>query len=165
MTPSLKQLQEKCGQFSQQLTRQALPHRFALIGYGDASEDEWLDSHDFTADVDEFRAQVTEISRFDGGDLPESALDAIEAALDLPFDESAMRRIYLVTDAAFHSVTAAGASASTIARRLEEERVLLEVFSRPQFEDDYRVLLGDSGRFREVENFGKVLEEGRVLED
>lgn len=165
MTPSLKQLQEKCGRFSEQLTRQALPHRFCLIGFGDASDGEWLDAHDFTSDVDEFRTQVAEISRFDGGDLPESALDAVEAALDLPFDGSAMHRIYLVTDATFHSPTASGATATDLARRLEVERVLLEVFSRPQFEPDYRVLLGDSGKFREVENFGKVLEEGRVLED
>jgi hypothetical protein len=165
MSPSLEQLQNKCGSFSEQLTRQALPHRFALIGFGDVNDGRWLDAHDFTSDVDEFRTQVSEISRFDGGDLPESALDAIEAALTLPFDDSAMRRFYLVTDAAFHSPTASGATAADLARKLEEKRVFLEVFSRPQFDQDYQPLLGDSGKFREVENFGRVLEEGRVLED
>jgi len=165
MSPSLKQLQAKCGQFSEQLTRQALPHRFALIGFGDTGDGEWIDAHEFTRDVGEFRTQVSAVSRYDGGDLPESALDAIEAALKLPFDDSAMRRFYLVTDATFHAPAASGASAADLAARLEEERVHLEVFSRPQFEQDYRVLLGASGKFFEVENFGKVLEEGRVLED
>jgi hypothetical protein len=165
MSPSIQQLQEKCGQFSEQLTRQALDHRFALIGFGDISEGEWLDRRKFTDDVHDFRTQVAEIARFDGGDLPESALDAIEAALDLPFDDSAMRRFYLVTDAAFHAPTGSGASVGEIAARLEAERVRLDVFSRPQFEADYQPLTGSSGRFREVENFGKVLEEGRVLED
>ena len=121
--------------------------------------------HEFTSDVDKFRTEVAGISRFDGGDLPESGLDAIEAALELPFDDEAMRRIYLVSDATFHSSSASGAAAADIALRLEQERALLEVFSHPQFESDYRPLLGKSGSFHEVENFGKVLEEGRVLED
>lgn len=165
MSPSLKQLQEKCGRFSEQLTRQALPHRFALIGFGDVSDGPWLDAHPFTSDVEEFRKQVAAISRYDGGDLPESALDALEVALDLPFKEDAMRRIYLVTDATFHSPAASGATPVDIGSRLEQQRVLLEVFSRPQFERDYRTLLGTAGRFHEVENFGTALEEGRVLED
>lgn len=165
MSPSLEQLQEKCGRFSEQLTRQALPHRFALIGFGDTGDGKWLDKHEFTTDVAKFREQVAAISRYDGGDLPESALDALEVALNLPFEEHAMRRIYLVTDATFHSPAASGATTVDVASRLEKERVLLEVFSRPQFESDYHPLLGKSGRFHEVENFGKVLEEGRVLED
>ncbi|MHB8898850.1 MAG: vWA domain-containing protein [Thermoguttaceae bacterium] len=165
MSPSLEELQARCGSFSQQLTRQALPHRFALIGFGDMADGEWLDAGDFTSDVDQFRSQVAAISRYDGGDLPESALDAIEAALKLPFDQSAMRRFYLVTDASFHEPAASGATAADIARALEQARVHLEVFSRPEFEKDYQVLLGKSGNFREVENFGKALEEGRVLED
>ena len=165
MSPSLKQLQEKCGQFSEQLTRQALPHRFALIGFGDTTDGQWLDAHEFTSDVDKFRSEVADISRFDGGDLPESALDAIEAALNLPFDENAMRRIYLVTDAAFHSPSASGATADDIVQKLEDNRMLLEVFSRPPFASAYCPLIGKTGRFHEVENFGKMLEEGRILED
>lgn len=165
MNPSLKQLQDKCEAFSEQLTRQALPHRFALIGFGDVHDGKWLDARQFTSDMGQFRTQVSAISRFDGGDLPESALDAMEAALKLPFGDSAMRRFYLVTDATYHSPSASGATAVDIADRLERERILLEVFSRPQFEADYGVVLGSSGKFREVENFGKVLAEGRVLED
>ncbi len=51
--------------------------------------------------------------------------------------------------------------------RLDRERVLLHVFSRSEFEDDYARLLDDGriGRFREIEHFGQVLSEGRVLED
>jgi hypothetical protein len=41
----------------------------------------------------------------------------------------------------------------------------LSVFSRAELEGDYRDLLGQTGRFQEIENFGTVLSEGRVLED
>jgi hypothetical protein len=39
------------------------------------------------------------------------------------------------------------------------------VFSRAQFEEDYQTLIAEAGRFQEIENFGGVLTEGRVLED
>jgi hypothetical protein len=165
MDRSIKELQEKCLTFSEQLTRQSLAHRFALIGFGDAQESAWLDKHEFTGDVGEFRRWVGQIKRFDGGDLPESALDALEEALALPMDPQAMRRFYLVTDAQYHEPTRFGAHAAEIAKRLEQQRVLLSVFGRPQSRSDYEKLLQTTGRFQEIENFGKVLSEGRVLED
>jgi len=165
MDSSIDQLKEKCGRFSEQLTEQALPHRFALVGFGDRSEGAWLDVHEFTSDVAEFGGAVERIARFDGGDLPESALDALEAALDLPFEPDAMRRFYLVSDATFHEPTGSGLTAETLAERLSDQRVLLDVFGRSDGEDDFQRLLGTSGSFREIENFGRVLEEGRVLED
>jgi len=165
MDRSIRELQEKCAAFSEQLTRQALEHRFALIGFGDAQESTWLDARPFTSDVDQFRGWVSQIKRFDGGDLPESALDALEEALKLPFDPQAIRRFYLVTDAEYHEPSRSGATAEQVAVRLEQERVLLSVFGRPQAEAQYRKLLGPAGKFQEIENFGKVLSEGRILED
>ncbi len=165
MDPSIDELKQKCVLFSRQLTRQALAHRFALVGFGDVAEGEWLDRHEFTSDPEAFRRAVAAVRRFDGGDLDESALDALEAGLSLPLEPAAMRRFYLVTDAGFHEPAQSGATAAEIARRLAEGRVHLEVFSRPQFAAAYRTLLGSTGRFQEIENFGKVLSEGRVLED
>jgi hypothetical protein len=165
MSPSIAELKEKCLVFSEQLRMQALEHRFALIGFGDVAEGDWIDRHDFTGDVTDFQAWVSEIDRFDGGDLPESALDALEEALTLPLDPEAIRRFYLVTDAQFHEPSRSGAEAADLATRLEQERVLLNVFSRAQFEEDYQTLISETGRFQEIQNFGSVLSEGRVLED
>ena len=80
-------------------------------------------------------------------------------------DEEAIRRFYLVTDAQYHETSRSGQSAAEVAARLGEQRVLLHVFSRSQYEDDYRKLLAQAGRFEEIENFGRMLSEGRVLED
>ncbi len=48
---------------------------------------------------------------------------------------------------------------------LHENRIMLEVFCRPQFRKEYEPLLGDCGRFREIENFGEALSQGRFLEN
>ena len=165
MSRVIAELREKCVAFSERLNQQALEHRFALIGFGDAEEGPWLDVHEFTSDVKDFQRSVSRVKRFDGGDLPESALDALEEALNLPFDRDAVRRLYLVTDARFHQPTRSGATVADIAGRLQSQRVLLYVFSRRQYEEDYAGLLGETGRFQEIENFGNVLSEGRVLED
>ena len=84
MGRSIHLLKEKCIGFSNQLKQQSLEHRFALIGFGDTSEDAWLDKHDFTGDPAQFQKSVSALKRFDGGDLPESALDALEVALAPP---------------------------------------------------------------------------------
>ncbi len=165
MDPSIAALKEKCITFSERLSSQALKHRLALVGFGDRREEAWLDRSPFTADVREFQAAVGAVKRFDGGDLSESALDAIETALELPFHEGSLRRMFLVTDAPYHEPSRSGATAEKLAARLAEERVVLDVFSRPQFEEPYRKLQGDMGRFQEIENFGRLLSEGRVLED
>ena len=165
MTRFIDELKEECVAFSQKLKGQALDHRFALIGFGDVEEAPWLDVHEFTGDVSEFQESVSRIERFDGGDFPESALDALEEALRLPFDDGAIRRFYLVTDARYHEPTRSGQSAVEVAAQLDEQRVLLHVFSRSQYGNDYRALLGSTGKFQEIENFGHMLSEGRVLED
>jgi hypothetical protein len=165
MDASIAALKEKCVAFSRRLQEQSLRHRFALLGFGDTDDGDWLDRHEFTADGAELRRWVEQIKRFDGGDLPESALDALSDALRLPFDEHAMRYFYLVTDAAYHDPAKGGQTAADVAARLRQERVLLRVFSRPEHEAAYQKLLGDTGRFDEIENFGRVLSEGRILED
>lgn len=165
MDRSIAQLKQRCVDFSRQLTQQALDHRFALIGFGDTQEGEWLDKHDFTSDIGEFQQAVGRLRRFDGGDFPESALDALEEGLSLTFHDDAIRRFYLVTDATFHDPSRSGATAREIAARLKEKQVSLNVFCRAQFESAYTELLGENGRFLEIENFGNVIGEGRVLDE
>jgi hypothetical protein len=165
MTRFIAELKEKCVAFSSNLKSQALNHRFALIGFGDVAEAPWIDVHGFTGEVEAFRESVGRMKRFDGGDLPESALDALEEGLKLPLDGQAIRRFYLVTDARYHEPARSGRAAAPIAAGREKERVLLHVFSKPRYEGDYRKLLAEAGRFEEIESFGRMLSEGRVLED
>lgn len=164
MSRSIETLKEKCVEFSEALTEKRLEHRFALIGFGDMREGEWCDQREFTNRVEDFKEYVTNIKRFDGGDLPESSLEALEAALSLPFDSDAIRRFYLVTDAQYHAPSESGAEPDDIAKRLVDNKVLLKVFTREEFRADYENLAGVSN-VQTIEEFGAVLSEGRVLED
>ena len=165
MEPYIDALKGKCAIFSQRLSEKDLKHRFALIGFGDTNNLPWIDRHEFTSDVLEFVSSVERVKRFAGGDLPESALDALEAALYLPMNKGAIRHFYLVTNNKFHPTTRSGDTAKDIAEKLRNQRVSLQVFSKDRFREDYRELLGENQRFLEIENFGKVLSQGRILED
>ncbi|MDO4574303.1 MAG: vWA domain-containing protein [Planctomycetia bacterium] len=169
MDESLKELKDKCALFAEKLKTQSLQPRFALIGFGDTGDGEWVEIHDFTDDVTAFAQSVEKIRRFDGGDLPESALDALVEALRLVEKSSTpgnVRRFYLVTDESFHEKTADGKfDTATVGKLLVQNGVLLDVFCRPQYRKNYEPLLGEWGNFLEIENFGKALAEGRVLED
>lgn len=165
MNRSIATLRDRCVQFSEAMRQQRIQHRFALVGFGDTAEPEWRDVRPFTADVAVFRQGVESLRRFDGGDLPESSLDALLAALQLPFDEQAMRRFYLVTDARFHAPAKTGESAAAVAERLAEKRVWLQVFTQPEMRLEYQTLVGSAGRVQTIADFGQVLSEGRILED
>lgn len=169
MDASINTLKEKCADFALMLERQAVKPRFALVGFGDAAlGGAWVQQTEFTQDVLEFQDQVANIARFQGGDLSESVLDALSLAIEKvkKNSEGHVIRFYLVTDQAFHPQTADGSlNTAAVARALEENRVMLEVFSHPRFRAQYEPLLGTCGRFREIENFGEVLSQGRFLED
>jgi hypothetical protein len=172
----INQLKDRCSLFAQRLNEQEIQYRFALLGFGDVNEGEWLDQYPFTSDVGELKANVARVRRFDGGDYPESALDALEEAMQLPFEKVSLRRFYLVTDDTYHPRTRSGATVEQLAQRLREANILLTVFTTAEFFPDYEKLLtrpgnqpgkGEGGNVRlmEVERFGHVLSEGRLLED
>ena len=165
MDGSIEQLKQQCTLFAAELQRQALTPRFGLIGFGDANHGPALDVHPLTADVAEFAESVAQLKRFQGVDPAESALDALETALELPLDDGAIRRFYLVSDAGYHETTLSGITAQAIAGRLREGCVSLRVFSRAEHQAQYAKLLDETGRFQEIENFGRVIAQGRVLED
>lgn len=169
MDASIQALKEKCVDFAASLRNQKVRPRFSLISFGDSTVGgNWIQETEFTEDELSFQDAVENIARFQGGDLPESALDALEAAIVRigKNPEKHAVRFYLVTDQAFHpQTTESKLDAAALAQKLSESGVMLEVFARPRFKDDFLPLIGDCGHFREIENFGEVLMKGRFLED
>ncbi|MDO4571075.1 MAG: VWA domain-containing protein [Planctomycetia bacterium] len=170
MDNSLNELKEKCSAFAKMLEQQSLQARFALVGFGDTQEGEWVETLNFTSDIQVFQRAVENIKRYGGGvDLEESALDALIEGVKLiekGSKRNSIRRFYLVTDESFHPQTAQGnLDAAAVGKVLRENGVHLDVFCRPAHRDSYAPLLGEQGNFMEIENFGDVLAQGRVLED
>ncbi len=169
MDGSIQTLKEKCVEFAANLRGQKIRPRFSLISFGDSTVGgEWEKDTDFTENELFFQSDVENIARFEGGDLPESALDALELAVSKiqKSPEKHAVRFYLVTDQAFHpQTTVSKLDTAAVAKMLYENGVMLEVFARPPFRDDFLPLIGDCGHFREIENFGDVLTQGRFLED
>ncbi len=149
--------------FANSLKNQGVNARFALVGFGDTRERGWLDERSFTKDYSRFHDSIKDLTRFDGGDLPDSALDALEESLKLKLDKNSARCFYLVTDAPYHEPTRSGKTAEQFAEELKKRRVLLRVFSKPEYEKDYAKLLGETGRFIPIRSFGQVLREGHIL--
>lgn len=74
--------------------------RMRAIGYGDLECGEAVQNNfDFVSDVSEFRSQVSAISMCDGGDNPESTLDAIIYAAKTSNWRKAHKIIAIFTDA------------------------------------------------------------------
>ena len=170
MEEPMRKLQEKIYTFARDLEDENLIPRFALIAFGDATQDsDWVQAGEFTENALIIADELTKVPNFEGGDEPESVLDVLVLAIEKVKKESGNHpvRFYLITDQDFHPQTADGTQGvPEVAKALRENHVMLEVFGNPSFRSSFTELIGDSGHFREIEALGEVLEKkDRFLED
>ena len=104
MNEEINGVKEGIQQFSQELSSQKLDAKIGLIAFGDrlyGEESQILSFPDgvFTADPTLFRQKVAEIQQVNGGDAPESSLDALNLAANQPFRSDSTKVILLITDA------------------------------------------------------------------
>jgi hypothetical protein len=104
--------------------------RIRIVGYRDANySNDWLFDNPFVRSIEEAYAQLDALEVGDGGDEPESLLEAIHAVCSTPESERAQtedpgrwrhrreacRVVVVLTDASFHPVMAGGpASGGTV---------------------------------------------------
>ena len=165
MGSNIQDLKTQCTQFSERVSRQGWHVRYAVMAFGSRETKPWLYRQDPTDDTLEFIVAVDQMPRFPDGPTLGSALDALEEALRMPFQEGSARRYFLVTDNGYHATTDRGATAAMLAERLAQKRIRLDVFSLPKWRADYELLLGTAGRFYPLERFGQLMPQGQVLED
>ncbi len=85
--------------FAESLAASGLDYRLGLVTYLDEVEE----THDFTADANEFKGWVTGLSAHGGGDTPENALDAIEHGVrNFSWRTGSQHIFILITDAPYH---------------------------------------------------------------
>jgi len=127
-------VKDRAIEFSQILASKGATFKLGLIGFGDLYEKENPSVYNFTDDVTKFQKQVKNIPRTYGGDIPESALDSLETAIELlatTRHEVASKSIFiLITDAPPHVPTYSGKSVIDICDMLNSNNVVTYVVAR-----------------------------------
>jgi len=127
-------VKDRAIEFSNILAGKGAMYKLGLIGFGDLYEKEKPSVYNFTDDIPKFQKQVKNIPRTYGGDIPESALDALETGIDLlnsHRDDGSARNIFiLITDAPPHVPTMSGKSVAQICEMLNSRDVTTYVVAR-----------------------------------
>lgn len=149
-------VKDRAIEFSNILKSKGAGFKLGLIGFGDLNEKEKPSVYNFTDDVEKFQRQVKNIPRTYGGDIPESALDALETGADLlnssPLEHN-MRNIFiLITDAPPHIPTAKGRNVADIHEMLAKSNVTTYVVARKDREsiEAYDPLTKPEGKYYDL---------------
>ncbi len=144
-------VKDRAIEFSRILTFKGAKSMLGLIGFGDLYEKEKPSVYSFTADIEKFRKQVKNIPRTYGGDIPESALDAVETGVKLvsDYDRDAHYIFILITDAPPHVPTMVGNSVSDICDMLSNYNITTYVVARRDREsvEAYEPLTKPKGKY------------------
>ncbi len=143
MDPFIKGLQERCIEFAGIVREQGHDCRLGLIGFGDVEINEPMSVFDPTSELEKFQNAVAAVPRTRGGDDPESGIEAIRRALQLPFREQATLCFVLITDESSHHVD----QIPDLATALQSKGVVVYAVSRKQFSNLYSPLCVNGGKF------------------
>jgi Mg-chelatase subunit ChlD len=102
---AIDDLKNGIGKFAESLAKARIDFRLALVTFQDVTnpgekvEVVQFKGGPFTADAGVFRDEVSRLKASGGGDIPESSLEGVKAACDLPFRKDATKVLLLITDA------------------------------------------------------------------
>ncbi|MCL2854798.1 MAG: Hsp70 family protein [Defluviitaleaceae bacterium] len=158
-------VKDRAIEFSQILASKGASFKLGLIGFGDLNEKEKMSVYNFTSDVVKFQKQVKNIPRTYGGDIPESALDSLETAVELLNTggrEAGTQSIFiLITDAPPHVPTHSGKSVQDICDMLAAQNVVTYVVARKDREsiEAYDPVTKPYGKFYDLsDKFHDILD-------
>ena len=151
-------VKDRAMEFAEILASGGAAYKLGLIGFGDLGENEAPSVYNFTHDVAKFQKQVQHIPRTYGGDIPESALDALETGLQLLNAQPQsvgmpVRTIFiLITDAPPHVPTQSGLSVEALRLKLAESGVTTYVVARKDHAsiDAYDPLTQPGGKYYDL---------------
>jgi len=159
-------VKEKANKFAEILEGKEVAYNLGLIGFGDLLEKEKFKVYKWTKDIKKFQKRMRKIPRTCGGDIPESAFDALETGVQLlnkaPDREKFKTIFILITDAPPHIPTISGKSLEDILDLLEKEEVVLYVVARKDRKslDAYEPLMALSGGYYSMEeDFSTILDD------
>lgn len=158
-------VKERALAFSEVLKERAIDFNLGLIGFGDLLEKEKPKVYKWTDNVVKFQKQVKKIPRTCGGDIPESALDALETGLtylEKSKDKDRYKNIFiLITDAPPHIPTVSGKDVATLVKALKDKDVTLYVVAKKDRKslEAYEPFTSLGGHYYSMEdNFHDILD-------
>lgn len=158
-------VKERALAFSEVLKERAIDFNLGLIGFGDLLEKEKPKVYKWTDNVMKFQKQVKKIPRTCGGDIPESALDALETGLtylEKSKDKDRYKNIFiLITDAPPHIPTVSGKDVATLVSELKGKDVTLYVVAKKDRKslEAYEPFTSLGGHYYSMEdNFHDILD-------
>jgi Mg-chelatase subunit ChlD len=131
MSDKIESLLATCSRFVEDFDALQLNHRMAIVSFGDLKvRGDKIQNTAFTSNVETVKKSLRHIPRNSGGgNEGESALEALERALSLPFRPDAVKTIVLITDEPAHQDRI---RAEDMINRLVERECLVFVASPPQ---------------------------------
>jgi len=146
-------VKERAIEFSNILKASDLDYQLSLIGFGDLYEKEKPKVYKFTSDVTKFQKYVKKVPRTFGGDIPESALDALltgaEHVQASKLNESNKNIFILITDAPPHLPTYKGKTIEEVKATLEDLDILTYVVAHKDLKSRlaYEPIVGKLGNY------------------
>lgn len=156
MSPFIQTLKAKCVRFAEAVRGGERDVRLGLVGFGDVGEREPIHVFAPVTSAEEFRREVDSLPMYDGGDNPESSVDAIERALGVQYRGDALVCFIHITDAHTHRAQ----ELERLTGVLRERGIMMCVVSRTRFRSVYEPLCVNRGEFFAIEqaNFESILD-------
>jgi Mg-chelatase subunit ChlD len=139
-------LKRNCSDFAEGIRKQGIDCRLGLIGFGDVDYNEPILTFDPTADIDEFQANVARLKLTDGGDIPESSVEALEKALEMTFRPHTRVCFVHITDADCHNRE----RIPKVVRELKQKGIVTYVVSQRGLKPLYGPLCVNGGSFHGI---------------
>lgn len=160
MEPYIQGVQRKCHAFADQIRDAGVNCRLGLVGFGDVERGEPIFSANPTDDVTKFQSLVGQIPRTQGGDIPESSVEALRTALAMSFRPKASICFVHVTDASCHHPE----ELPIVAREMQSRGIVTFILSDGDNQNLYSPLCVNGGRFFGIRfaNFDEILSQVAV---
>ena len=143
MGPYIEGLKEKCIAFADEIRRDGVDCRLGLVGFGDVEINEPITVFDPNSDARKFQQAVAQLEMTNGGDPPESSVEAIEKALEMEFRPHTRLCFVHITDADCHHPE----RIRSLADSLRENKVVTYVISQRNLRGLYSPLCVNGGSF------------------
>jgi Mg-chelatase subunit ChlD len=157
MQPYIDGLKDKCIAFADEIKREGIDCRLGLIGFGDVEINEPMTIFGPTADAKEFQDAVGRLELTDGGDIPESSVEALEKALDMKFRPHTRICFVHITDADCHNK----GRIRELVESLNDNKIVTYVISKKNLRTVYGKLCVNGGSFFGINDapFESILKE------